>query len=121
MSVCSKKPCKDCPFLKGKSYLSTERAEEIAQSVIDGYQFPCHKTLGQDEEGETVVTSKSKFCAGSLIFAEKANGVEHGGAGMYANQLIRIHSRMSGFSEANLDMSAEVYESLDEMIEGHSA
>ena len=58
MKTHCKKPCNDCPFLKGTAILlSKERAKEIAKSD----NFLCHKTLHK---------TTRKQCAGFMIFAQ---------------------------------------------------
>lgn len=58
----------------------------------DGGSFPCHKTVNHSDEGED--TSRSKHCAGALIFAEK-NG--------NATQIMRIMEQAHGFAQKGDD------------------
>jgi hypothetical protein len=41
-----KRPCGNCPFRTDRvPFLSRDRAQEIADSLLDGASFHCHKTL----------------------------------------------------------------------------
>lgn len=58
-----KKPCKDCPFIKGtKMILRKGRMEEIAESTKHDLNiFPCHKTTdGKREDYQA--------CMGALAY-----------------------------------------------------
>jgi len=71
MEYYTKKPCKDCPFRKDvKPFLTAEFGEELAYSAQNPFNsFPCHKTTVEDEDsedGEMMVTSDSKECAGFI-------------------------------------------------------
>ena len=66
-----KQPCKHCPFRRDvKPFLTPARGEELAYHAQNPYNtFPCHKTTEYDEDsddGEMMVTAKSKECAGFL-------------------------------------------------------
>lgn len=99
-----KTPCKDCPFLKHKSFLSADRAEEIADyTVEDDVVFQCHKTL-ESKKGE-------QACAGALIMAERR--------GRKGN-LLQIAQRLGFYDPAKLDMDAPIYETTQEMRDGHA-
>lgn len=107
-------PCKHCPFRSNiKGYLRKDRVVEIAQSVIAGQFFPCHKTTEEfeDEDGESDLqaTENSAQCAGAEIFAA------HHGA---SSQMSRIAERL-GMKVAKLDMRAKVCKSLSEMVVVH--
>lgn len=99
-----KTPCKDCPFLQGKSYLNPDRAYEIAEyTVQDNTMFSCHKTLAS-KKGE-------QHCAGALIMAEKR--------GLKGNML-QVAQRLGFYDPAKLDMAAPIYESAEAMRAGHA-
>jgi hypothetical protein len=71
MSGFMKKPCEHCPYRRDvKPYLTPERGEELAYHAQNPYNsFPCHKTTEHDddsEDGEMLVTERSKECAGFL-------------------------------------------------------
>ena len=73
-----KKPCTHCPYRKDvKPFLHPERGIQLAYHTNNPYNtFPCHKTTVFDEdsdEGEMLVTEKSKECAG-FITLQMVNG-----------------------------------------------
>lgn len=72
------KPCEHCPFrVDVRPFLRPGRAEDIAYSAQNPYaSFHCHKTLGEDEEGETCVTGKSLICAGFLAMQINEAGID---------------------------------------------
>lgn len=97
-----KRPCKDCPFLRGKSYLHPERAREIANYAIrDDLTFTCHKTIGRKEQ----------HCAGALLMSEKHDR---------RNSMHQIAHRLGLYDPSGLDHSADIYEDAAEMADGHS-
>lgn len=107
-------PCPHCPFRSNiKGYLTKERVVEIAQSVLAGSSFPCHKTTKEieDDEGESdmVATKDSQECAGAAIFAAK-----HGAS----SQMSRIAERL-GMKVSKLNMRAKVCNTVREMVEVH--
>lgn len=108
-----KKPCPKCPFRSDiDKYLRFERVQEIANSLYQGAEFPCHQTTEHYEDPDTgamerIVTSKSAFCAGALITMEKEG---------YSNQMVRISERLGMYDRENLDMEAPVYGSLAEWV-----
>lgn len=65
-------PCNNCPFNKSGPGLKLRRSLEPGRwrEILDGLRneatFHCHKTTGEDDEGEAVVTAKSLLCAGAL-------------------------------------------------------
>lgn len=69
-------------------------------------EFPCHKTA-EVIDGEYIATDKSVHCAGALIFAEKQEA---------PTQMMRIAERLGMYDRRKLDMGADVYDSLDEMV-----
>lgn len=92
-----KKPCKDCPFILKNEYLRPGRKLEIANSLLNGASFPCHKTLdysGGDGEGE--MTDATRFCTGALLAMDGYYG-EKGGFMM--NQAARFEARLGYISE----------------------
>lgn len=91
-------PCSHCPFRKDVPiYLRLDRREEIADSLFDGFDFPCHATVKQmeDADGEDWQdTSDSKTCAGAAKALMAAGGT---------TQLMRISERLG---MADLDRTA---------------
>jgi hypothetical protein len=66
-----KEPCAHCPFRKDViPFLHPDRAHGLAMmAVYTSQSFSCHKTTVADEdsdEGEMLVTNKSRECAGML-------------------------------------------------------
>ncbi|QJX80036.1 hypothetical protein [Priestia megaterium] len=75
-----KKPCNNCPFLKNSPMkLEKERLPGIVESLEDGGDFICHKTIDYenqiDEETgmKTHYLKQNQFCAGAIIYLEKNN------------------------------------------------
>ena len=106
------KPCPKCPFRSDiPKYLRPERAQQIADSLYDGAEFPCHQTTEEVEDedgmGERVATAKSAACAGALITMEKEG---------FSNQMVRIAERLGMYDHQALDMEAPVYGSLSEWV-----
>jgi len=106
------KPCQQCPFIRGSSFESSmcyDRAREIADSLIGGGQFSCHKTTrngGADG-------SKERFCIGALGTMENEDIV-------YSNQMVRINDRLGLLPVLDdLDNLEQYYDSLDEWVESH--
>lgn len=105
-------PCSHCPFRNDRpGFLRPERAEEIAETVLAGGLFQCHKTTiaedGEDGEIEMVEGPDTQECGGAAVFAAK-----HG----RSSQLSRIMGRC-GVKVAAPNMSAPVFDSIEEMIE----
>lgn len=85
----AKVPCAKCPFRKDVPiYLRRGRRVEIASTLMNGNEFPCHGTVSrhENEDGEEVVDLMgASFCAGavkSLLMV-----------GVY-NQMMRIIERI---------------------------
>lgn len=99
-------PCANCPFRTDRHFpLSAERAAEIADNLRGGGDFPCHKTLDYDENGEADINGpRAQRCAGMLIVMEKS-GVP--------NRIIQIAQRLGLYDPEKLDMAAPVYPTLD--------
>lgn len=103
MKFSLKRPCKECPFLKGKRYLHPERAESIANYALkENKTFVCHKTIDASEQ---------QHCAGALIMSEK-----HG----RPNAMHQIAQRLGIYRPENLDLSADVYANAEDMMKGHA-
>ncbi|MEX3625468.1 hypothetical protein [Viridibacillus arvi] len=71
-----KRPCKDCPFVKGSSTnrsLEEGRIDRIIDSLHEDHIFSCHKTIdyGTLEEFEDRLQPQNKFCAGALNYLKK--------------------------------------------------
>lgn len=100
-----KKPCKDCPFIRGNSFeksLGRTRVEQIANDTVLGDKtFQCHKTLDKN----------AQHCVGAIVMAEKINP---GG-----NLSLRL-AKLAGadFTKITAD---DVYDSVEEMLDAYSS
>jgi hypothetical protein len=96
-----REPCADCPFRRDIDFhLSPSRAQEIADALMTGQTFACHKTTKETGHGN------EQHCAGALIFLEaQAN----------PNQLMRIAERI-GYYDAS-QLTGDCYESTEEFVE----
>lgn len=105
-------PCGHCPFRNDRDpYLTLDRAEEISDSLRMGAEFPCHKTIEHDEDGEGIRSKDSQFCAGALIILEK---------GKEPNQMMRVGERLGLYDYNKLDLiNPPVYDDLDEWVMAH--
>ena len=76
MSDYVKKPCKHCPYRHDvKPFLTAERGEELAYHAQNPYNsFPCHKTMDEDEDGETFQGEATQECAGFLTLQKAELG-----------------------------------------------
>jgi hypothetical protein len=66
-----KKPCKDCPFIKGTTMkLRPGRMASITRDLRNDYVvFPCHKTTKHDDDGELVQREREQACMGALAYS----------------------------------------------------
>lgn len=106
------RPCAKCPFRTDvKPYLTRARIRDIRYGVITRQgDFYCHQTTaerdGDDGEGETVVTEKSKRCAGMTILCEKIGK---------PTQMMRIDERLGFYDPRLNDPNAPVFASFAAM------
>lgn len=114
-----KTPCRLCPFRSDiDPYLRPERAQEIAQTLLDGGSFACHKTVDyserddmpEEEIGQGRVTAASQQCAGALATMER---------GGHMGQGARIAARLGLYDPTQLDPNAPVYGSLPDWVTAH--
>lgn len=94
-----KKPCKDCPFIKGSctnTTLAEGRLEGIVDDIRNDMSFTCHKTLDNE-------SSKQQHCAGAMVFLEKENR---------PNQMMRIAERVGMYDHTKLDMNVDIVDEL---------
>lgn len=92
-----KKPCKECPFIKGSCTnitLREGRLEEIVKDIRSDMSFICHKTLDNKEK---------EHCGGALIFLEKENN---------PNQMMRIAERIGLYDRHKLHIDADIIDDL---------
>lgn len=90
-----KKPCKDCPFIKGSSTnrsLVEGRLEGIVNDIRSDMSFTCHKTLGLPK-------SDQQHCAGAMVFLEREDR---------PNQMMRIAERLNLYDRHKLDMDSDI-------------
>lgn len=104
-----RKPCANCPFRNDRKFhLGRGRAAEIAHETSkEDRSFTCHKTLGHDEEEDSVTTPRSEHCAGVLIILEKEDN---------PNQAMRIAERLGMYDRHKLEMDSPVYSSMKEFV-----
>ncbi len=101
-------PCANCPFRTDvRPYLTRDRVREIARSLVRS-EFPCHKTVTYDEDGEPVPSRSQSHCAGALILLEKLG---------QPSQMMRIAERLGMYDARKLDMSAAVFDSFEDMVQ----
>lgn len=115
-----KTPCRDCPFRSDiEPYLRPGRAQEIAQTLLDGGGFACHKTvdysdslddLESESYGQGRVTADSQQCAGALATMER---------GGHMGQQARIAARLGLYDPEQLKPDAPVYGSLTDWVAAH--
>lgn len=109
------RPCTNCPFRTDclEGWLGGNRAEEIADGITVGDQtFACHETTQHDDEdGAHIPTREEQHCAGAMILLEKLE---------QPNQLMRISERLHGYDMRKLDMTAPVFDDVDEFVAHHS-
>lgn len=109
------KPCSSCPFRTDVPfYLHPGRAKEIAEALLAGQTFQCHKTVPYDrgaetDDGETTypVLPDAQHCAGAAIM------LEHMGQ---PNQWMQVCERMGWRDPKALDLDAPVFRTAAEFI-----
>jgi hypothetical protein len=75
--------------------------------------FPCHKTLGHDDDGNTIPTQSSTRCVGAAIFLENVRP-----GGMLANVQFRFAARFGELTPDELSSEVPVYGSIADFIDG---
>lgn len=93
MKYTMRKPCDQCPFLKGSGFTWASLVAHASG------EFPCHKTCTVNDEGLFEARDSSPHCAGALIFLEKQEA---------PHQMMRICERLGFYDRRKLDMSAPV-------------
>lgn len=104
MSEFIKQPCQHCPFrVDVKPFLRPERGEELAYAASNPYSnFPCHKTLEYDDDGENYAGHKQKQCAGFLTLMHHENG-------------------SCGYEGEGFVPADNCYQSVDDMVEAYAS
>lgn len=90
-----KKPCKDCPFVKGSSTnttLAEGRLDGIVHDILHDASFVCHKTLEKE-------WNEQEHCAGALIYLERQKR---------PNQIMRIAERIGLYNYKQLASADDV-------------
>jgi hypothetical protein len=106
-------PCTQCPFRTDVPvFLRPERAQGIAESLLRGETFPCHKTVDYDVEyDEEPNVQDSKVCAGATILLDRE------GRSM---QEVRIAERLNLCDPSQMRTEdAPVYDSLGSWVAAH--
>lgn len=93
-----KRPCKDCPFVKGSSTnqtLAEGRIEEIIDSLHSDHIFSCHKTINYQtlNDYDNQLQPQNEFCAGALNYLLKEGK---------PNQPMQISERLGFFNPEEL-------------------
>lgn len=94
-----KKPCKDCPFIKGSSTnisLAEGRIPGIVQDLRQDKSFTCHKTLEAPRHDQ-------QHCAGALIYLEREQR---------PNQMMRIAERLGLYDYKQLHMDVNLIDKI---------
>lgn len=107
-------PCEHCPFRHDRIPVVTlPRAKEIAGALRNNGTFHCHKTVDYSrDDGVGRSTSKSKSCTGANIVMEKEGVLD-------LNQMARIEMRLGMLNPDELDLNANVPDSLSQWIRLH--
>lgn len=102
-------PCDKCPFRNDvKPFITKSRVKEI----YDAEEFPCHKTVQFDDEGEALYDNEGRqACAGWLIMRERDEN---------PSQIMRIGERLQLYDRTKLNMNSPIYNDLYEMVDAHN-
>ncbi|ALN97773.1 hypothetical protein Bp8pS_094 [Bacillus phage vB_BpuM-BpSp] len=87
-----KKPCKDCPFVKGSSTNTTlieGRLDGIKYDLLNNHTFSCHKTVDYDKNNK----NNEQHCVGAMLYLYKENR---------PNQMMRVGERLGFLDEDEL-------------------
>lgn len=98
-----KTPCRNCPFRTDKIFpLNQTRRSQIAQSLFNDADFPCHKTLGDVDQHQPSLEN-TRRCTGAAIFLEHSRP-----GGLFSNLSFRLAVMKGEFQPAKLDLNAPV-------------
>lgn len=98
-----KVPCGTCPFRTtqgGLRGLRTDRAKEIAESLLRGESFTCHSDLGKRERDRNQ-------CVGSMLILDKLQ---------QPNQIMQVATRLNMFKVEDLQGSDVVFDNFDDWV-----
>ena len=91
-----------------------ERAQEIADSLLAGGMFPCHKTTAS---GSAPAGTQEQWCAGALGTMDKDDDLA---AGAMSNQMARVCARLGLIGDpAELDGLDDLYDGLQDWVDVH--
>lgn len=96
-------PCGTCPFRitpGGLRGLGTERAQEIAASLLRGERFTCHSDLGKSERHRNQ-------CVGAMLILDKLE---------QPNQLMQVATRLNMFKVEDLQGRDVVFDNFDDWV-----
>lgn len=96
-------PCGTCPFRTtpdGLRGLGTERAQEIAESLLRGESFTCHSDLDKQERNRNQ-------CVGAMLILDKLQ---------QPNQIMQVAGRLGMFSVADLRGRDVVFDNFDDWV-----
>ena len=98
-----KVPCKTCPFRttpSGLRGLGTERAEEIAESLLRGESFTCHSDLDK-------TVKRRNQCVGAMLILDKLE---------QPNQIMQVAGRLGMFNVTALRGRDVVFDNFDDWV-----
>lgn len=104
-----KRPCDSCPFLKKNAgMLHPSRSAQIAASLENDNDFPCHKTVDYSSDFAGKVTVDSKRCFGAALYLENIR------LGARGNLAFRLAVMFGEFEVGDLRLDDTVFQSQDE-------
>lgn len=101
-----KQPCADCPFRDTDPPfpLGYERRKQIADSIVKGDTFHCHKTVRYSDD-EAPDVEASLRCYGAAKTAHDS--------GLPPSQMEQIGVRLSLMDAPNYDLPGDTYDTID--------
>lgn len=102
-----KKPCVDCPFIKGSSTnisLAEGRIEGIIDDLHSDLIFSCHKTINYENKSDR---SKNQFCAGAMNYLLKEGR---------PNSPMQIAERLGFFKPSKLQGQENIIDIIDMLM-----
>lgn len=98
-------PCADCPFRADRPFhLHPARVDEIADALLEGDGFTCHKTVRYEEFVADANHPGARECGGSMATLEREGR---------PNQGMRIAERLGLYDPEQIDPAAPVHNSID--------
>lgn len=102
-----KVPCGTCPFRTtqgGLRGLGTDRAEEIAESLLRGESFTCHSDLGKRERNKNQ-------CVGAMLILDKLQ---------QPNQIMQVATRLNMLKVADLQGREVVFDNFEDWVKSQA-